>query len=249
MGPISMSNTSVDLSARLAEAFPKHVEHRLQELGLSRSPDLDDSLARGVAWLRATLDELLTAPFAEQRRGPLEVFQEAMRFPTGALAAVGTDAVARDPSAVAALPGDLYNLAPASSRELGDEVWMAHLAWGAAKARALGRFGRVGLRSANLMDRSRIEPLVVGSGSELVVWDDRPTASVPAGGSEPDLVLVDLTLPGALDAIAELAAVGVRVIAFGPHVDRSGLLRARQAGAGEVLARSAFFVKLGDLLS
>ncbi|MDR9450496.1 MAG: hypothetical protein RI637_04690 [Acidimicrobiia bacterium] len=240
-----MSNT--DLSASLAAAFPRHVERRLQELGLSRPDTLDDALAEGVAWLRETLDDLLAAPFAEQRRGPLEVFQEAMRFPTDALAAAGIGAVARDPAAMAALPGDLYDLAPASSRELGDEVWMAHLVWGAAKARALGRSRRVGLRSVNLMDRSRIEPLVVGSGSEFVVWDDISTAF--AGGRRPDLVLVDLTLSGSLEAVEQLTARGVRVIAFGPHVDRSSLLRAQQAGADEALARSTFFAKLGDLLS
>jgi CheY-like chemotaxis protein len=98
------------------------------------------------------------------------------------------------------------------------------------------------------MDRSRIEPLVVGSGSEFVVWDDSSTASFLAGGREPDLVLVDLTLSGALEAVEQFTARGVRVIAFGPHVDRSGLLRVRQAGADEVLARSIFFAKLGDLL-
>lgn len=241
-----MSN--IDLSAGLAAAFPRHVERRLQELGLSRPDTLDDALEKGVAWLRETLDQLLATPFAEQRHGPLEVFQEAMRFPTGALAEAGIGVVARDPAAMAALPGDLYDLAPASSRELGDEVWMAHLTWGAAKARALGRSRRVALRSVNLMDRSRIEPLVVGSGSEFVVCDDFFEASVSAGGREPDLVLVDLTLSGALEAVEQFTARGVRVIAFGPHVDRSGLLRARQAGADEVLARSAFFAKLGDLL-
>jgi hypothetical protein len=135
-----MSNT--DLSAGLVAAFTRHVERRLQELGLSRPDTLDDALEKGVAWLRETLDQLLATPFADQRPGPLEVFQEAMRFPTDALAAAGIGAVARDPAAMAALPGDLYDLAPASSRELGDEVWMAHLTWGAAKARALGRSRR-----------------------------------------------------------------------------------------------------------
>ena len=43
----------------------------------------------------------------------------------------------RDEVTVNALPGDRYGLAPASSRELGDEVWEAHLRWGAAKAAAL----------------------------------------------------------------------------------------------------------------
>ena len=41
--------------------------------------------------------------------------------------------------AEAALPGDVYDLAPASTRDLGDEVWALHLAWGAAKAAAFKR--------------------------------------------------------------------------------------------------------------
>jgi hypothetical protein len=60
-----------------------------------------------------------------------------MRFPTRALAEAGTPPVRRDPAAVAALPGDLYDLAPASSRPLGDAAWEAHMAWGAAKAAAM----------------------------------------------------------------------------------------------------------------
>ncbi|MDH3398166.1 MAG: hypothetical protein OEM81_10090, partial [Acidimicrobiia bacterium] len=211
-----LTRIATDVVNGLTAAFSTYVEERLEELGLERPKRFDIALDHGQAWLRATLEELLALPYGEQRRGPLEVFQEAMRFPTEALAAAGAEAVARAPGAVAALPGDIYNLAPASSRRLGDEVWTAHVAWGAAKARRLEQARLVGLLSANLMDRATIEPLVVRSGSEFAVWDGRAHVVRFAGGRLPDLVLADLALPDAIAAIEDLAQAGVRVIAFGP---------------------------------
>ena len=97
----------------------------------------------------------------------------------------------------------------------------------------------------NLMDRSRVVPLVERSGAKLVVWAG---GNAGVGESKLNLVLVDLAAPGALIAIEEMVRTGVRVIAFGPHVDREVMRRARQIGAEQVLARSVFFEKLGDLL-
>jgi hypothetical protein len=98
---------------------------------------IEEALAEGEAWLRSTLTDLLILPFPDQRRGPLEVFQEAMKFPTDFLRQAGVETPRRDPAAEAALPGDSYDLAPASSRDLGEEVWAIHLTWGATKAKAL----------------------------------------------------------------------------------------------------------------
>ena len=116
-------------------AYPRHVDSRCDALGV---PAPQAAVGEGQAWLHAALTELLEVPFAEQRRGPLELFQEAMRYPTAALEAEGVEPADRNEVAKAALPGDLYDLAPASSQDLGEEAWYAHLAWGAAKARALG---------------------------------------------------------------------------------------------------------------
>ena len=77
---------------------------------------------------------LLSLPFHRQSRGPLELFQDAVRFPTAVLQEAGVAAVPGTRPPATALPGDLYDLAPASSQELGEDVWGAHLAWGAAKA-------------------------------------------------------------------------------------------------------------------
>lgn len=125
----------IGLVDAFVSAYPGHVAARCSRLGLE-TPSV--AVAEGQAWLRRELTELLAQPFSEQRRGPLELFQEAMRFPTEALVDAGVEAVQRSDVARAALPGDIFDLAPASSQDLGEEAWQAHLQWGAAKARALG---------------------------------------------------------------------------------------------------------------
>ena len=77
------------------------------------------SISEGEAWLDQALSELLDLLFAQQPRGPLEVFQEALGFLTPALTAAGVESVVRDEVTSNALPGDLYHLAPASSMEVG----------------------------------------------------------------------------------------------------------------------------------
>lgn len=130
---MTMVPESERLAEALAEAYPAFVRSRLPA-----TPDgIEDAIGEGETWLRSTLAELLNRPFPEQGRGPLEVFQEAMKFPTAALAQAGVEVPTRDPVAQAALPGDLYDLAPASTRDLGEEVWTIHLIWGATKAKAL----------------------------------------------------------------------------------------------------------------
>jgi hypothetical protein len=122
------------LSGLLVDAYRPYVHHRLEELGLPRPEGLDVALDAGAAWLAAELDDLLGRPFHIQPRGPLEVFQEAMRFPTHVLSEAAVDPIRRDEVTERALPGDVYHLAPASSASLGEEVWRAHLDWGAVKA-------------------------------------------------------------------------------------------------------------------
>ncbi|MGH8911394.1 MAG: hypothetical protein ACRDVD_02700 [Acidimicrobiia bacterium] len=135
-----MSDDLTEVSRRLCEAlveaYPAHVRGRLGE---DEIPGLDQAVADGREWLAGALYDLLRQPFPEQRRGPLEIFQEAMRFPTAHLAETERPPARRDPIAISALPGDVYDLAPASTRDLGEDVWMLHLAWGAAKAAAVTR--------------------------------------------------------------------------------------------------------------
>ncbi len=111
--------------------------HLFESRGWKVGPELARGIEDGERWLTETLEHLLGLTFEQQRRGPLEIFQEAMRFPTAVLADLGVETVERDAAAVTAIPGDVFDLAPASSAALGEDVWRAHLAWGAAKAAAM----------------------------------------------------------------------------------------------------------------
>jgi hypothetical protein len=88
------------------------------------------------------------------------------------------------------------------------------------------------------MDRSKVAAAVPG-----VTFVSTPAELL---ASEAAVVVVDLSRPGVLDVVPALA--GRRVIGFGSHVDRGLLDQARSAGCTEVLARSAFFARLTELL-
>jgi hypothetical protein len=219
-------------------AFGEHLDAVLAARGWPA-----DALARraGEEWLRVTLDALLEMPYAAQSRSPLEVFQEAFAAPNAALADRGVTPPQRDSVVAAALPGDVYDLAPASSAVLGEEVWRAHLEWGAAKAAAITR-PTIAVLAANLLDRDRIERVLSARGLRM-----QPIRGAE-GVAGHAVVLVDLTDPAADATITAAAQHGIRVIGFGPHVDEFAMVRARSLGATAALARSRFFHELPDLL-
>ena len=86
----------------------------------------------------------------------------------------------------------------------------------------------------NLFDRSRF------GGKAIFV-----ETAEEAMASEPTLLVVDLDR---CDDVESFAIEGVTVIGFGPHVDTALSRRATAAGYTEVLARSAFFHRLPELL-
>lgn len=91
----------------------------------------------------------------------------------------------------------------------------------------------------DLMDRSK----VAAAGD--VIFVSRP-ADLVALQATADVVVVDLTRPGAVEALADLA--GSRVVGFANHTSRAVMEAARQAGCELVLARSEFFSRLDELL-
>src|SRR4051794_41627868 len=99
----------------------------------------------------------------------------------------------------------------------------------------------------DLMDRSK----VAAAGADRVRFVPAAAGLAAAvAEADPALVVVDLGRPGVLDAVAAVrtARPDQRVIGFGSHVDRD-LLDAAAATGCEVLARSAFFARLEDLLA
>lgn len=118
----------------------------------------------------------------------------------------------------------------------------------------------------DLMDRSKLEAAartaevaleLVGQPSGLAVvvrgsragWEPSEGRDSGGPGEAPgaDLLILDLSRAGALDAIRALSGE-VRTVGFGSHVDRELLSSAREAGCAQVMARSAFFGRLSDLL-
>jgi hypothetical protein len=224
-----MHDLAEQLTTALVAAYRPYLEV------VSAAHAIDDAIAEGESWLEEALTALADSPFVSQRRGPLELFQEALRFPTEALVAAGVAPPPRSPHAAAALPGDVYGLAPASSQDLGEEAWRAHLAWGAAKAAALttvGWFGR------DLADRSKIESAATGLGLRFRVAPDLGACRI---------VIVDLTLDGAAAVIEQAGGGDWTAVAYGPHGDKARLEAARSKGAVAV-ARSRFFADPGLFL-
>jgi len=91
----------------------------------------------------------------------------------------------------------------------------------------------------DLMDRSKVA--AAAPGATFV----RSPAELAAVGA--DLVVVDLSRPGVLEALATVGEV--RTIGFGSHVDRELLASATAAGCDQVLPRSKFFANLAELLA
>ena len=70
-------------------------------------------------------------------------------------------------------------------------------------------------------------------------------------GGETEVVVVDLSVRGALDGVRALRAAGstARVVAYGRHTEVDLLAEARRAGCDRVLARSAFFADVERALA
>jgi hypothetical protein len=92
----------------------------------------------------------------------------------------------------------------------------------------------------DLMDRSKVASAAPG-----VTFVSSP-AGLPAASEGADLVVVDLSRAGVLEVLPSIAA---RTIGFGRHDDRERLAAATAAGCDRVLARSAFFAQVAQLLA
>jgi len=90
----------------------------------------------------------------------------------------------------------------------------------------------------DLMDRSKVAAAVPG-----VEFVANPRLLVEV---EADVVVLDLSRPGVIEALSALAHV--RTVGFGSHVDVETLQAATAAGCDVVLARSAFFGRLPGVL-
>lgn len=99
---------------------------------------------------------------------------------------------------------------------------------------------RVVAYTPDLMDRSKIAAAAEGGNVSFV---SSPAALASA---EADLFVVDLTRAGVLDVLPTLTG---RVVGYANHVERGLMEQAAAAGCHQVMARSAFFARIPELLS
>jgi hypothetical protein len=81
------------------------------------------------------LRRLLETDIDQQRTNPLSLLRQAVRYPTEVLRAAGVPPVVRPAFEEQAFPDDVYNLSPASWRDVDDSLHEPGLVWGAWKAK------------------------------------------------------------------------------------------------------------------
>jgi len=107
----------------------------------------------------------------------------------------------------------------------------------------------------DLMFRSKIKSTATQLGVRVAFVSSRDAALAAVQSEEPALVVLDLNNPRTdpLGTIAALkrdkALAPIRVVGFVSHVDVATIDAAKAAGIDEVLARSAFTMRLPDLLA
>ncbi len=236
-------------------AYPGYLQRRLDELGVE--VDVSDATRQGTEWLQGELGQWQRTEAASQRRGPLQIFQTALAFPTAALQAAGVPVARRDAGAISALPGDTHALAPASSREIGEEAWRAHVAWGVAKAKLVADVVpaqsaqstvSVAVVTMDQADRASVHLVATGRGVTVHHW--RNPGAIEAGlqNEIPRWSVVDATHAAADEAVGALAAAGSKVALYMEEPDDIAMARWMALGAGTVLPRQKLVAVLESWL-
>ena len=107
----------------------------------------------------------------------------------------------------------------------------------------------------DLMFTSKIKTAATQLGVAVMFARSKDAALVAMRTGAPTLVILDLNNPrvdplGIVAAMKQDAALAsIRTLGYASHVQTDVIDAARQAGVGEVLARSAFTTQLGEILT
>ena len=251
-----------DLVESLVAAFPIFVEHRLETLGVVADRGLTETITNAVAGLGDSLEMLATLPPQDQVKSPLELVREAT-LPFGeALLDRQVTVPERDEWAVAVHPEDLYELYPASSRDLGEDAWQLHLAWGISKARVVAgmvpasppaapatvdRGPTAALFGLDPLRRGELASELGARGYRSLLWRN-PAALEKANSELLEVAFVYLGHPAAHDAIRTLAAQGTRVVAVTELVNDLEVAGMMALGAEDVVELDGVVDRLDRLL-
>ncbi len=236
-------------------AFPQYLQSRMVEV--APATDIDEATRQGVQWLTAELAQWARLPVEDQRQGPLHILQTASGFPTAALEEAGIVSAARDVGSQQALPGDLYGLAPVSSRDLGEAAWRAHVAWGVAKAKQVVNVVPKGESSEALVvaavtmnqaDRASIHLVAADRGIPARHWRNPGAIATGLADEIPRWAVVDLDHAAAEEAVRALAAAGSKVAVYGPDPDDIAMARWMSIGAATVVPHDRLIAVLRSWL-
>jgi len=109
--------------------------------GIDATPELRVAVARAGTEARdaveAELGALLARDVDDQRANPLSVLRAASRFPTAVLQEAGAAPARRDEFLRLRFPDDVYDLSPATWRDVDPALHEPGIVWGAWKAKTV----------------------------------------------------------------------------------------------------------------
>jgi len=104
-------------------------------------PEVADDACRAgeeaTAAVGVELRRLLALDVERQPTNPLSILRGAVRYPTAVLQRAGVPPVVRDEFRERAFPDDVYDLAPASWRDVDESLHEPGIVWGAWKAKTV----------------------------------------------------------------------------------------------------------------
>lgn len=249
-------STPARLHTAIVATFPSYVRERLQRLGVAEDDALADALAAATGVLDAQLAELGEGSL---RESPLEIVRIATEPLTAVLRERGIAPVPRDARSEELHPHDVYDLYPATSRDLGEDVWRIHMEWGIERARQVAgvvpaspgggqpvAMPAVALFGLSEPRRSQVADALRSMGYRPLLW--RNPAALEAGlAGMPRLVIVDLDHREADSAIRQSVDTA-RVVAIGKGIDDFAEAATMALGAEEVVDSDRILDRLGALL-
>jgi hypothetical protein len=137
-----MPEPSRELLEAAVSAVPawvaRSVERVLRSQGIVPGPDVQaatlDAAGQAQRSIASELGALLDRDVDEQRENPLAVLRRAVRYPTAVLREAGATPVRRDEVQERLLPDDVYDLSPATWRDVDPALHEPGITWGAWKA-------------------------------------------------------------------------------------------------------------------
>jgi hypothetical protein len=134
-----------DLAGALEAAVGSWVERNVVRIVTAYQGDVPadvvsaahDAGIRAEREVGAELRAFLALDVDEQRTNPLAILRSAVRYPTAVLRDAGVPPVRRDEFKEHAFPDDIYDLAPATWKDIDESLQEPGIVWSAWKAKTV----------------------------------------------------------------------------------------------------------------